>query len=66
MSNPSPNPSPFSGPNMVVLIVLLGLLGFLVEPLFILIFIAVLGYYLYKLEKRTSALEAGAPERKQQ
>ena len=51
---------------MVVLIVLLGLLGFLVEPLFILIFIAVLGYYLYKLEKRTSALEAGAPERKQQ
>ncbi len=52
-------PSPFGGTNLVVLIILLGLLGLIIEPLFLLAFIAALGYYLYKIEKRVSSLEAG-------
>ncbi len=55
------NPSPFGGTNLVVLIILLGLLGLIIEPLFLLAFIAALGYYLYRIEKRMSNLEAGIP-----
>ncbi len=53
--------SPFAGTNLVILIILLGLLGLFIEPLFLVAFVAVLGYYLYKLERRTQELEARLP-----
>ncbi len=48
----------FSGMNMVILIVILGLVGLLVEPIVFLVYVAVLGYYLYTLEKRLASIEA--------
>ena len=47
----------FAGPGLAILVVLLGVIGLLIEPLIFLVFIIVLGYYLYRIEKRLSALE---------
>ena len=43
---------------MAIIVILLGLLGLLIEPLVLLAFVIVLGYYLYKLDKRATDLEA--------
>ena len=52
------NPGVWSGYNLPIIIVALGLLfAFFVDLLFFIAFIAVLGYYLYKIEKRLSELE---------
>jgi len=44
--------------NLAIIVILLGLLGLLIEPLVLLAFVVVLGYYMYKLDKRTAQLEA--------
>ena len=49
----------FGGMNLVIIITALGFLGLLVSIVFLLAFFAVLGYYLYKLERRISGLEGG-------
>ena len=48
---------------LVILIVVLGFVGLIVEPIIFLAFIAVLGYYLYKVERRLMDLEAAAVSR---
>ena len=53
------NLSLFGGTNLVYLIIIFGFLGLFIEPLFLIAFIAFLGYYLYKLEKRFERLEGG-------
>jgi len=50
--------NPFGGPNLAIIVMLLGLIGFLIEPLLVLVFIVVLGYELYRVEKRLAAVEA--------
>ena len=55
----------FAGPGLAILVVLLGVIGLLIEPLIFLVFIIVLGYYLYRIEKRLSALE-GPPRAQNQ
>ena len=48
-----------SGRNLVIILTLLGFLGLLISIVFLLAFFAVLGYYLYMLEKRIDGLEGG-------
>ena len=49
---------------MPVVLVLLGILGLTVDAIFLLVFFVLLGYYLYRIEKRISALE-GSPASQQ-
>ena len=52
-------PSPWGGYTIPMLIVFLGVIG-LFDFIFFVAFLALLGYYLYRVEKRLSALEAKA------
>jgi len=47
------------GRNLVIILTVLGFLGLLISIVFLLAFFAVLGYYLYMLEKRIDGLEGG-------
>ncbi len=49
---------------MPLIIALLGVFGLIVDTIFLLAFFVVLGYYLYRVEKRISALE-GNPSGRQ-
>jgi len=49
--------NPWGGYTMPVIIVVLGIVGLFIYIFFI-VFVAMLGYYLYRIEKRLSALEA--------
>ena len=49
--------SVWGGYTMPVILIVLGILGLIVDALFLLAFFIVLGYYLYRVEKRISALE---------
>jgi len=40
-----------------VILIVLGILGLIVDALFLLAFFIVLGYYLYRVDRRISALE---------
>ena len=51
------NRSVFGGPALPFLILVFGLLGILVDALFFIIFVLLLGYYLYRIEKRLNGLE---------
>ena len=51
------NPPVLGGFSMPIIIVVLGVLG-LFDIVFFFAFVGVLGYYLYKLEKRTKELES--------
>jgi len=51
-------PSPWGGYTIPLLIVFLGIVG-LFDFIFFVAFLALLGYFLYRVEKRVSALEAG-------
>jgi len=42
---------------MPVILILLGIFGLIVDTIFLLAFFIVLGYYLYRIEKRVSSLE---------
>jgi len=42
---------------MPVILILLGIFGLIVSTIFLLAFFVVLGYYLYRIEKRISSLE---------
>ena len=57
------NQGVFGGPGLAILVVALGLLGILVDLLFFVAFVVVVGYAIYRMEKRVGALEgtAGAP-----
>ena len=50
--------SVFGGPMMAILVVILGFFS-LFEPIVFFLFFAVLGYYLYRLDKRLTQLEEG-------
>ena len=54
----------WGGYNLPILIVVLGILfAFLVDLIIFIAFVAVLGYYLYRVEKRLSELEGpGSPD----
>ena len=52
-------PSPWGGYTIPMLIVFLGVIG-LFDFIFFVAFLALLGYYLYRVEKRLSALEEKA------
>jgi len=54
----------WGGYTMPLIIIVLGILGLTVDLIFLLAFIVVVGYYLYRIEKRVSALEGGAPSPK--
>jgi len=45
---------------MPLIIVLLGIFGLIVDTIFLLAFFALLGYYLYRIERRISALEGSS------
>jgi flagellar biogenesis protein FliO len=45
---------------MPLILALFGILGITVDLIFLLAFFVVLGYYLYRVEKRLSALESNA------
>jgi len=51
------NQGAWGGYTMPVIIVLLGILGITIDLIFLVAFFVVLGYYLYRTEKRISALE---------
>ena len=51
--------NPWGGYTMPLLLAVLGVLGITVDLIFLLVFFVVLGYYLYRVEKRLSALEGG-------
>ena len=53
------------GPGLAVLITILGVVGFLIAPLALLVFIVLLGYELYKIEKRLAEREASPADRPQ-
>jgi uncharacterized membrane protein len=62
------NQSPWGGYTIPLIIVILGILGITVDLIFLIAFIVVVGYYLYKIERRVSELEgnpAGQPSAKQ-
>lgn len=44
---------------MPLLLAVLGVLGITLDLIFLLVFFVVLGYYLYRVEKRLSTLEGG-------
>jgi len=52
--------SVWGGYTMPLIIALLGIFGLVVDTIFLLAFFVLLGYYLYRVEKRISALE-GSP-----
>ncbi len=52
--------SPWGGYTMPVIIVILGVLGITFDLVFLIAFFAVLGYFLYRMEKRVSALEGNS------
>jgi len=52
-------PSPWGGYTIPLLIVFLGIIG-LFDFIFFIAFLALLGYYLYRVEKRITALEENA------
>jgi UPF0716 family protein affecting phage T7 exclusion len=54
------NRGSIGGLNLPIIIAVLGILG-LFEPLLLLVFFAVLGYFLYRLEKRVANLEPQQP-----
>jgi len=47
----------WTGYTMPLTIILLGILGLIIDPIFLLAFVVLVGYYLYRLEKRVSQLE---------
>ena len=55
------NQSIWGGYNLPIIVVLLGVLGIFIDLLFLVAFFAVLGYYLYRIEKRLTELEQGKP-----
>ncbi|HUK80274.1 MAG TPA: hypothetical protein VLU91_06390 [Nitrososphaerales archaeon] len=52
-------PSPWSGYTIPLILAVFGILGITVDLIFLLAFFIVLAYYLYRTEKRISALEGG-------
>jgi uncharacterized membrane protein len=62
--SPVSKPSPWGGYTIPILIVFLGIVG-LFDFIFFIAFLALLGYYLYRVEKRVTALEQGAGIRPQ-
>ena len=46
---------------MPLIIIILGILGIFIDLLFLVAFVALVGYYLYRIERRLSELEARAP-----
>jgi len=56
--------SPWGGYTMPVILAFLGIFGLIVNGFFLLAFFIVLSYYLYRIEKRISALE-GNPANQQ-
>jgi len=61
---PVSKPSPWGGYTIPIIIVFLGIVG-LFDFIFFIAFLALLGYYLYRVEKRVTALEQGAGIRPQ-
>jgi len=57
-------PSPWSGYTIPLILAVFGILGITVDLIFLLAFFIVLAYYLYRTEKRISALE-GSPTAQQ-
>jgi hypothetical protein len=56
MSKPK---SVFGGLNVAFVLILLGMIGFLIDPLImLLVFIPVVGYYLYHLNKKMNDLNS--------
>jgi hypothetical protein len=55
------NQSIFGGFNLPLIVILLGLLGLLISPIFLLAFVVLVGYYLYRLDKRVANLEPQQP-----
>ena len=55
----------FRGPGLAILVMLLGVVGLLIEPLVFLVFVVVLGYELYKIEKRLAERETNPADRAQ-
>ena len=63
--SPVSKPNPWGGYTVPLIITILGLLfALFVDLILFIVFVAVLGYYLYRLEKRISALE-GSPTAQQ-
>ena len=52
--------SPWSGYMIPVVLAFLGIFGIIVNGFFLLAFFVVLAYYLYRVEKRVSALEGNS------
>ena len=50
----------WGGYTLPLILILLGVFGLVIDPIFLLAFFVLLGYYLYRVEKRLSALE-GSP-----
>jgi len=51
----------WGGYSMALIIIILGVLGLIIDTLFLLAFVVLVGYYLYRIEKRVSDLEGRAP-----
>ena len=56
--------SVWGGYTMALIIVILGILGITIDLIFLLVFFIVLGYYLYRIEKRVSELEGNPASQK--
>jgi uncharacterized membrane protein len=54
---PVSKPSPWGGYTVPLILAVFGILGITVDLIFLLAFFIVLAYYLYRVEKRISALE---------
>lgn len=51
--------SPWGGYTMPLILIVLGVLGITVDLIFLIAFVILVGYYLYRIEKRLSQLEGG-------